>query len=162
MPWPTTVSIARSMVIGGNGLGLEAQRAVAEAGMTVASGPACTAHFGAAQTSKDALVIDVGGTTTDIAMIENGHPLLAVDGCQIGLWKTHVEAVDMHTAGIGGDSHVHVGERGELSIGPTRVTPLGHGRRPAAPARPTGWESTPGRGSSSFAPRQGIWSRTAS
>lgn len=113
-----------ALVIGGNGLALEAERAVAEAGMTVASGPACTAHFGAAQTDKDALVIDVGGTTTDIAIVENGHPLLAVDGCRIGLWKTHVEAVDMHTAGIGGDSHVHVGERGELSIGPNRVTPL--------------------------------------
>ncbi len=112
------------MVIGGNGLGLEAKRAVAEAGMTVASGPACTAHFGAAQTTKDALVIDVGGTTTDIAIIENGRPLLAADGCQVGLWKTHIEAVDMHTAGIGGDSHVHVGERGEITIGPTRVTPL--------------------------------------
>ena len=113
-----------AIVIGGNGLTIEAERAITEAGMTVASGPACTAHFGAAQTEKDALVIDVGGTTTDIAMVENGHPLLAVDGCQIGLWKTHVEAVDMHTAGIGGDSHVHIGERGELSIGPKRVTPL--------------------------------------
>ncbi|MDK9708027.1 MAG: hydantoinase/oxoprolinase family protein [Desulforhopalus sp.] len=113
-----------TLVIGGNGQALEAQRAVAEAGMTVASGPACTAHFGASHTNQNALVIDVGGTTTDIAMVENGHPLLAADGCQIGLWKTHVEAVDMRTAGIGGDSHVHVSERGELSIGPNRVTPL--------------------------------------
>jgi N-methylhydantoinase A/oxoprolinase/acetone carboxylase beta subunit len=113
-----------AVVIGGNGQALESKRAVAEAGMTVTSGPACTAHFGAAQTKENALVIDVGGTTTDIAMVENGHPLLAVDGCQIGLWKTHVEAVDMHTMGIGGDSHVHIGERGELSIGPGRVTPL--------------------------------------
>ncbi len=112
------------LVIGGNGLALDTERAVAEAGMTVASGPACTAHFGAIQTHKDALVIDVGGTTTDIAIVENGRPLLAADGCRIGLWKTHVEAVDMHTAGIGGDSHVHIGERGELSIGPNRVTPL--------------------------------------
>ncbi len=113
-----------ALVIGGNGLALGTERAVAEAGMTVASGPACTAHFGALQTDKDALVIDVGGTTTDIAIVENGRPLLASDGCRIGLWKTHVEAVDMHTAGIGGDSHVHIGERGELSIGPNRVTPL--------------------------------------
>jgi N-methylhydantoinase A/oxoprolinase/acetone carboxylase beta subunit len=111
-------------VIGGNGRALAAQRAVSEAAMTVASGPACTAHFGAAQTQENALVIDVGGTTTDIAMVEKGHPILAAEGCRIGLWQTHVEAVDMHTAGIGGDSHVHVGERGELSIGPNRVTPL--------------------------------------
>ena len=64
-------------VIGGNGLAIAAKRAVTEAAMTVASGPACTAHFGAAQTRANALVIDVGGTTTDIAMVENGQPLLA-------------------------------------------------------------------------------------
>lgn len=116
-----------AVVIGGNGRALEAQQAVAEAGLTVASGPACTAYFGASWTQKNALVIDVGGTTTDIAMVENGKPLMAADGCQIGLWKTHVEAIDMHTAGIGGDSHVHIGERGELSIGPGRVTPLAMG-----------------------------------
>jgi N-methylhydantoinase A/oxoprolinase/acetone carboxylase beta subunit len=113
-----------AVVIGGNGRPLEVMRAVSEAGLTVASGPACTAHFGAAHTGGDALVIDVGGTTTDIAMVEKGRVLLASEGCTIGEWKTHVEAVDMHTAGIGGDSHVHVDERGVLSIGPGRVTPL--------------------------------------
>lgn len=112
------------VVIGGNGRAIDADRAVAEAGITVASGPACTAHFGAARGEKECLVIDVGGTTTDIAMIANGRPLLAADGCQVGLWKTHVEAIDMHTAGIGGDSHVHIDEHGQLSIGPARVTPL--------------------------------------
>lgn len=112
------------VVIGGNCKALSADRAIAEAAMTVASGPACTAMFGAAQGEGECLVIDVGGTTTDIAMIENGQPLFAADGCQIGLWKTHIEAVDMHTAGIGGDSHVHVDEKGQISIGPSRVTPL--------------------------------------
>ena len=113
-----------AVVIGGNGSPLEVSRAVSEAGLTVASGPACTAHFGAAHAAGDALVIDVGGTTTDIAMVEGGRVLLAGEGCTIGEWKTHVEAVDMHTAGIGGDSHVHIDERGVLTIGPGRVTPL--------------------------------------
>ena len=113
-----------AMVIGGNGRPLAVARAVSEAGLTVASGPACTAHFGAAHAVGDALVIDVGGTTTDIAMIEGGKVLLAGEGCTIGEWKTHVEAVDMHTAGIGGDSHVHVDEHGKVTIGPGRVTPL--------------------------------------
>ena len=111
-------------VIGGNGKALEAGKVVQEAGLTVASGPACTAHFGASESNNDSLVIDVGGTTSDIAMIESGHPLLATDGCQIGHWKTHVEAVDMHTAGIGGDSHVQVNGQGQFTVGPARVTPL--------------------------------------
>ncbi|OGR19092.1 MAG: hydantoinase/oxoprolinase [Desulfobacterales bacterium GWB2_56_26] len=112
------------VVIGGNGKPIAADRAIAEAALTVASGPACTAHFGAAQGVSECLVIDVGGTTTDIAMIANGRPLLAADGCQIGQWKTHIEAIDMHTAGIGGDSHVHIDEYSQLTIGPSRVTPL--------------------------------------
>lgn len=116
--------ICPAMVIGGNGQPLAVARAVSEAGLTVASGPACTAHFGAAHAVGDALVIDVGGTTTDIAMVEGGKVLLAGEGCTIGEWKTHVEAVDMHTAGIGGDSHVHVDEHGKVTIGPGRVTPL--------------------------------------
>jgi N-methylhydantoinase A/oxoprolinase/acetone carboxylase beta subunit len=112
------------IVVSGNGLAMDAEKAVNEAGLTVASGPACTASFGAARSDGDCLVIDVGGTTTDIAMIENGQPCLTPDGCRIGRWKTHVEAIDMHTAGIGGDSHVHVDKRGRLTIGPARVTPL--------------------------------------
>lgn len=112
------------LVIGGNGRTITADGAVGLAGMTVASGPACTACFGASQTSGSALVIDIGGTTTDIAMISDGSPLMASEGCRIGQWRTHVEAIDMSTAGIGGDSHVHVSEKGAVSIGPTRVVPL--------------------------------------
>ncbi len=132
------------VVVGGNGRPLAADRAITEAAMTVASGPACTAHFGAAQGENECLVIDVGGTTTDIAMIAASRPLIAADGCQIGLWKTHIEAVDMHTAGIGGDSHVHIDEHGKLSIGPSRVTPLAMAG--AEMPAPGDWLGTANRG----------------
>ena len=114
------------LVIGGNGKPISADKATQEAGLTVASGPACTAHFGAAHSAASAcsLVIDVGGTTTDIAMIENGQPVMSDEGCRIGSWRTHIEAIDMHTGGIGGDSHVSISPQGEISIGPARVTPL--------------------------------------
>ena len=112
------------IVVGGDGKPLAAETVIKQAGLTVASGPACTAHFGASRSNTDSLVIDVGGTTTDIAMIGAGQPLLASDGCQIGQWKTHVEAVDMHTEGVGGDSYVHLSHAGQLSIGPSRVTPI--------------------------------------
>ena len=112
------------MVIGGNGRTISSEDAVGQAGTTVASGPACTACFGAQQTRGSALVIDVGGTTTDIAMIEDGRPLMAADGCKIGQWRTHVEAIDMSTGGIGGDSHVHISAKRTISIGPARVIPL--------------------------------------
>jgi N-methylhydantoinase A/oxoprolinase/acetone carboxylase beta subunit len=123
------------VMIGGNGKPLVAGRAITEAGLTVASGPACTAHFGAIQTNTQALVVDVGGTTTDIAMIENGVPQLAQEGCRIGQWQTHVEAIDMFTGGIGGDSHVHITENLQLSIGPARVTPLAMAGAETRPVR---------------------------
>lgn len=111
-------------IVSGNGMTISSDKAVEFAGSTVASGPACTAHFGALQTSDDALVIDVGGTTTDIAMIHAGAPILAAEGCQIGGWRTHVEAVDMVTGGIGGDSHTVIDAKGNITLGPNRVVPL--------------------------------------
>lgn len=112
------------VLIAGNGTQVSFQDAVEQAGVTVASGPACTAGFGASQETHVALVVDVGGTTTDIAMIKNGKMVLASEGFQIGDWQVHVEAVDMFTGGIGGDSHVMVDTNGKITIGPTRVIPL--------------------------------------
>ncbi|CAG35650.1 hydantoinase/oxoprolinase family protein [Desulfotalea psychrophila] len=111
-------------LVAGNGQLVDASHIIRHAALTVASGPACTAHFGSMQTDLAGLVIDIGGTTTDITMLDNnGQPVLREDGCQIGSWRTHIEAVDMHTGAIGGDSHVQV-ERGDFSIGPVRVTPI--------------------------------------
>ncbi len=112
------------IVISGNGHPISSSDAVEQAGLTVASGPACTAHFGSLHSGDKSLVIDVGGTTTDIAMIEDGKPLLSPEGCVIGDWKTQVEAIDMFTRGVGGDSHVQLDEKGNMSLGPNRVEPL--------------------------------------
>lgn len=112
------------IVIGGNGEAISVSDAIGQAGLTVASGPACTASFGAQSSGGNCLVIDIGGTTTDIAMVEDGKPLLSPEGCTIGDWRTHVEAIDMFTRGIGGDSLVHLNEKGDMTVGPTRVEPL--------------------------------------
>jgi N-methylhydantoinase A/oxoprolinase/acetone carboxylase beta subunit len=112
------------ILITGNGDQVSLENATEQAGITVASGPACTAGFGASQDTDFALVVDVGGTTTDIAMIENGEIVLSPDGCKIGEWETHMETVDMFTGGIGGDSHVLINNNGKIEIGPSRVIPL--------------------------------------
>lgn len=112
------------MIVSGNGIPIDQEYAVTHAGATVASGPACTAHFGAEFSSEDSLIIDIGGTTTDITMLEAGQPVVAEDGCTVGNWKTHVEAVDMLTGGVGGDSHVVIDDTGAIQVGPTRVVPL--------------------------------------
>lgn len=121
------------VIIGGNARPIHSQKAVKHAGMTVASGPACTTLFGLQHNDTHALIIDVGGTTTDITMIENGQPLFSREGCHIGDWKTHVEAINMLTRGIGGDSHVVVDKNNRIQIGPRRVTPISTSRCPSSP-----------------------------
>jgi N-methylhydantoinase A/oxoprolinase/acetone carboxylase beta subunit len=66
-----------------------------------------------------------GGTTTDIAVLRDGFPRLSPEGARVGRWRTMIETVDVHTAGLGGDSQVRVapGTR-VLTIGPRRSVPL--------------------------------------
>jgi N-methylhydantoinase A/oxoprolinase/acetone carboxylase beta subunit len=91
---------------------------------TMLSGPAASAA-GAAWLSglRDALVVDVGGTTTDTAIIAGGVVELCDTGATIGGWQTHIRALDLRTIGLGGDSLVRWAG-GRALIGPRRVAPL--------------------------------------
>ena len=112
-------------IIRGDATADNLSQAVSRAASTVASGPAATAYFGAKATAaKLAMVVDIGGTTTDITFIKNGKPVLSSEGSLIDRWQTHVDAVDMHTVGIGGDSLVQLNRSGQLTVGPMRVQPL--------------------------------------
>lgn len=111
-------------IICGNGKGAQLDHIADRAAITMASGPAATARFGAAGSLAHALVVDVGGTTTDVCLIKDGRPLLNREGCIIGAWRTHVEAVDMYTAGAGGDSHVDCHRDGRIGLKSSRVQPL--------------------------------------
>ncbi|MCD6389593.1 MAG: hydantoinase/oxoprolinase family protein [Desulfobulbaceae bacterium] len=113
------------VIIRGDATPMDMNDAIKRAATTFASGPAATAFYGASCSSKDtALVVDVGGTTTDITMIRKGRPTIDKDGSVIGEWQTHVNAVEMFTSGIGGDSHIVLRKDKPLQIGPGRVIPL--------------------------------------
>ncbi|HWQ49379.1 MAG TPA: hydantoinase/oxoprolinase family protein [Methanosarcina sp.] len=91
---------------------------------TIFSGPAASL-VGASHLSKlnTCAMIDVGGTSTDVAMMENGLPQLSNFGAVVGGWQTRVKAIRMETSATGGDSHIWVkGDR--IYIGPRRVIPL--------------------------------------
>jgi hypothetical protein len=97
---------------------------------TVLSGPAASV-IGACALSgrREGIVADMGGTTTDIAVVRNGRPELAFDGAMIGGWRPMVEAARVYAIGIGGDSEVRFCGTEKLAIGPRRVVPmclLGH------------------------------------
>jgi len=91
---------------------------------TIFSGPAASL-VGASHLSRlnTCAVIDVGGTSTDVAMMQNGLPQLSSSGAVVGGWQTRVKAIRMETSATGGDSHVWVkGDR--IYVGPRRVIPL--------------------------------------
>lgn len=114
---------AEVVVVRGDATVMPLDMALHAAASTVASGPAATAAFGSTVASGDALVVDVGGTTTDVTLLRNGRPVLAADGLCVGDWVTHVEAVEMFTVGVGGDSYVQL-HGDDILVGPQRVTPL--------------------------------------
>ncbi len=113
------------MVVKGDGSLMRAGLALQRPIETILSGPAASV-VGAWHLAgrRDVWVVDVGGTTTDIAALRDGLPRLNAEGAEVGGWRTMVEAIDVHTTGLGGDSHVRADREGELLIGPGRVIPL--------------------------------------
>jgi N-methylhydantoinase A len=72
--------------------------------------------------TEDAIALDIGGTTTDIAVFADGVPLLEPFGVTIEGRKTLIRGLRTKSIGIGGDSAVSLHE-GRLSIGPKREGP---------------------------------------
>lgn len=92
---------------------------------TILSGPAASVIGAKWLSGKDDFILsDIGGTTTDVAVLQHGMPRVAPMGAQVGSWRTLVKAIDVTTTGLGGDSEVHVGMDGSISLGPQRVVPL--------------------------------------
>jgi len=113
------------MVVKGDGTLMRASVAIDYPIETVLSGPAASVVGAAFLTGlNDFAVADMGGTTTDVAIIIDGHPVVRVDGAVIGGWRTMVQAIDVHTSGLGGDSEVHFDREARLRVGPRRVRPL--------------------------------------
>ncbi len=115
--------IAPLMVVKGDGSMMSADVAISRPVETILSGPAAsvTGAISLAQESIN-VVSDIGGTTTDIAVLENNSPRIARDGAMVGGFRTFVEAVDVYTVGLGGDSWVAV--NAPLRVGPLRALPL--------------------------------------
>ncbi|MHB8907365.1 MAG: hydantoinase/oxoprolinase family protein [Syntrophales bacterium] len=91
---------------------------------TILSGPAASVMGILTMTgcSEDAIALDIGGTTTDIAVFADGAPLLEAFGVTIEGHKTLIRGLRTKSIGVGGDSTVRFHE-GKLSIGPGREGP---------------------------------------
>ena len=116
------------MVVRGDGALMSAAQARQRPIETILSGPAASIVGAKWLTgAEDAMISDIGGTTTDIAVLRQGRPAIDPNGAQVGPYRTMVEAVAMRTFGLGGDSQVHVvadGLEGGVTLGPRRVLPV--------------------------------------
>ena len=116
------------MVVRGDGALISADQARERPIETILSGPAASIVGARWMTGADhAMVSDIGGTTTDVALLRDGKPKIDPAGARVGPWRTMVEAVAMRTTGLGGDSEVHVideGLVGGVTLGPKRLVPV--------------------------------------
>jgi len=115
------------MIVKGDGSLMPYEMAVKKPVETILSGPAASAIGGRFLSEyRDALVIDIGGTTTDIAVIENSQIAIAEEGARVGEIETAVKAARIRTIGLGGDSRISFALDGRLIVGPSRVVPLSY------------------------------------
>jgi N-methylhydantoinase A/oxoprolinase/acetone carboxylase beta subunit len=116
------------MVVRGDGALVSASFARQRPIETILSGPAASLVGARHMTGLDnALVSDIGGTTTDVAVLDGGRPRLDPEGATVGGFRTMVEAVAMRTFGLGGDSEVALEDSGlnpKILLGPRRLVPL--------------------------------------
>ena len=110
------------LVMNGNGGTVSAKRVIREASKTVMSGPAsgviAAAYTGTAAGRPNLITYDMGGTSTDVALIRGGEPSVSNEIELEYAMPIHVPMVDVRTIGAGGGSIAKVNDAGLLEVGP--------------------------------------------
>lgn len=113
------------MVVKGDGTLAAAQAVARRPVETVHSGPAASAVGARFLAGLDrALVVDIGGTTTDLAVIDGGQVMISDRGALVGDFRTAVKGAALRSIGLGGDSQIRTTNENRLRVGPKRVIPL--------------------------------------
>jgi N-methylhydantoinase A/oxoprolinase/acetone carboxylase beta subunit len=133
------------MVYKGDGSVMSIEKARRYPVESVFSGPAASSVGGRIISGlDDFIMVDIGGTSTDVAIMDGGMPEIQAEGASIHGWRTHVRAVDMYTIALGGDSLIKLKDpvvdlgngvvipffslsrfkSFNFTIGPERVVPL--------------------------------------
>jgi len=124
------------LVMNGNG-GMVSSRLVSrEAAKTVMSGPAsgviAAAYTGRKAGAHNLITYDMGGTSTDVALIRNSEPSVSNEIEIEYAMPIHVPMVDVRTVGAGGGSIAQVNSAGLLEVGPESAGanpgPISYGR----------------------------------
>lgn len=107
----------------------------------VLSGPAAgivtACYYGKAAGHPNLITIDIGGTSTDICLIDQGTPHMLTEG-RIDIYNIKAPMIDMHTVGAGGGSIAWLSAGRSLRVGPqsagAQPGPVCYGRGGTAPA----------------------------
>lgn len=92
---------------------------------TLLCGPVASLMGAQELTSTDhAVIVDMGGTTTDVALLKDGEPLRVNGGIHIGNWNTFVKGLFVDTFALGGDSGIRITPSDGLHLDNRRVIPL--------------------------------------
>lgn len=108
-------------IMGSNGGAMTIETAAQRVAGTFLSGPVGgvtgVCHVVAELDIEDCITFDMGGTSTDVALIHGREPRMSHDN-QIDAYPLQMPQLDIHTIGAGGGSIVHVQPDGTLEIGP--------------------------------------------
>ncbi len=113
------------LIVKGDGAVADAKAIVQQPIETILCGPAASvigARFLAGL--SDFVIADIGGTTCDVATVRQGWPRLSPHGANVGGFRTLVQAIDMHTSALGGDSEVQIDAQGVVQLQAHRVIPI--------------------------------------
>ena len=110
---------ARISVVRSDGSMMNAAATLDKPVETILSGPAASVLAGKAFCQdENYLTVDMGGTTTDVSVVMGGKPVPATGGIRLGQWRTLVQGVFASPFALGGDTHVWVDDK-------TQITELG-------------------------------------
>jgi N-methylhydantoinase A/oxoprolinase/acetone carboxylase beta subunit len=115
---------SRIFIVNADGSITDVESAMEKPIRTVLSGPASSALGGLFLSGiEDGIIVDMGGTTTDISLIKNSIPVISNEGAKVGEWDLLLPSLKMRTIGLGGDSRIYPFKNG-IEVGPTRVIPI--------------------------------------
>jgi N-methylhydantoinase A/oxoprolinase/acetone carboxylase beta subunit len=112
------------MVVTSDGTLIPAERAKLRPLETVFSGSAASAIGGVFLTGQDnAVVMDMGGTTTDLVNVSGGKVRIRRDGAVVAGWKTWTKGIEAFVVGLGGDSRLRFEGKNKMYAGPQKAMP---------------------------------------
>ncbi|MEP9386820.1 hydantoinase/oxoprolinase family protein [Mesorhizobium sp. KR9-304] len=129
------------LIMNGNGGMISARFVARDAAKTVMSGPAsgviAAAYTGRRAGHKNLVTYDMGGTSTDVALILDAEPAVSNETEIEYAMPIHVPMVAVHTVGAGGGSIARVDASGLIQVGPESAGaspgPICYGRGGAEP-----------------------------